>query len=338
MFRGLATVAPMGARFMSTKFVPKILITGATGQIGSELSAFFRAKYGKDSVICTDVKVATPEIKAQGPYEYLDVNDVDGLKRIVANNGVTWIIHLAALLSAVGEKNPQLALKVNVHGSENIIEVARQYKLRVYIPSTIGAFGPSTPKIMTPDETIMRPTTMYGVSKIHVELLGSYYNQTQGLDFRSLRYPGIISNKTLPGGGTTDYAIDIFYEAIKHHHYTCFLGPKTALPMMYMPDCLRCTTELIEADRSKLKQCVYNIAAVTFTPEEIAKSIKKFMPDFTIDYKPDSRQAIADSWPASLDDSNARKDWGWKEEYDLDTMTKDMLTEIEKKLKREGQI
>lgn len=338
MFSTLARAIPQGVRSMSTGFVPKILITGATGQIGSELSAFFRNKYGKDSVICTDVKIPTPEYKAQGPYQYLDVCDMEGLKKIVVDNGVTWIIHLAALLSAVGEKNPQLALKINVHGSENIIEVARQYKLRLYIPSTIGAFGPSTPKIMTPDETIMRPTTMYGVSKIHIELLGSYYNLTQGLDFRSLRYPGIISNKTLPGGGTTDYAIDIYYEALKHHKYTCFLGPKTALPMMYMPDCLKCTTDFIETDRKNLKQCVYNIAAITFTPEEIAASIKKYMPDFQIEYKPDSRQAIADSWPASLDDHHAREDWGWKEQYDLDTMTQDMLTEIEKKLKKEGQL
>lgn len=262
----------------------------------------------------------------------MDVTDKNNVTRLVAENGITWIIHLGALLSAIGEKMPQKALEVNVHGSENVIEVARQYKCRLYIPSTIGAFGPSTPKEMTPDETIMRPTTMYGVSKVHLELLGEYYHHTQGLDFRSCRYPGIISNKALPGGGTTDYAIDIFYEAIKHHHYTCFLGPDTPLPMMYMPDCLRGTLELIEADRSKLTQCVYNIAAMTFTPAQLAENIKKYMPDFTIDYKPDSRQAIADSWPYSLDDSHARKDWGWKEEYDMDALTRDMLTEIEKKL------
>ena len=297
------------------------------------LRVVLRKKYGVENVIASDLRFPNREFQLSGPSAFLDVTDKANITRLVAENGITWIIHLGALLSAIGEKMPQKALEVNVHGSENIIDVARQYKCRLYIPSTIGAFGPSTPKEMTPDETIMRPTTMYGVSKVHLELLGEYYHRTQGLDFRSCRYPGIISNKALPGGGTTDYAIDIFYEAIKHHHYTCFLGPNTPLPMMYMPDCLRGTLELIEADRSKLTQCVYNIAAMTFTPAQIAENIKKYMPDFTIDYKPDSRQAIADSWPYSLDDSHARKDWGWKEEYDMDALTRDMLTEIEKKLK-----
>ena len=309
----------------------RILIVGAGGQIGSELTVYLRKIYGNDNVIATDVREC-PALAESGPFKVLNALDATAMAELVSSQKVDAIFNLVALLSAVGEAKPQTAWQINMGALLNSLEVARLYNCALFTPSSIGAFGPTSPKDKTPQDTVMRPTTMYGVSKVHLELLGEYYHHTQGLDFRSCRYPGIISNKALPGGGTTDYAIDIFYEAIKHHHYTCFLGPDTPLPMMYMPDCLRGTLELIEADRSKLTQCVYNIAAMTFTPAQLAENIKKYMPDFTIDYKPDSRQAIADSWPYSLDDSHARKDWGWKEEYDMDALTRDMLTEIEKKL------
>jgi len=313
---------------------PRVLLTGSTGQIGMELVSYLRNRYGNNNVVATDIKIAPNNMDMSGPYEYCDVQDVNTLHKLVVNYNITTIIHLASLLSAVGERNPQLAMKVNARGSENVLEVAAAHNCRVFIPSTIAVFGPSTPKDMTPDPTIMRPSTIYGVTKVYMELLGEYYATKYGVDFRSLRYPGIISNKALPGGGTTDYAVEIYYEALKHGKYNCFLGPNSALPMMYMPDCIRGTVELIEAPKEKLKQRVYNMTAVTFTPEELAKSIQKFMPKFSISYTPDFRQKIADSWPKSIDDSNARNDWGWKHEYGTDEMTKDMLEVLGQKIKR----
>lgn len=260
--------------------------------------------------------------------------DLDAIKKVIVEFDITWIFHLGALLSAVGEKNPKLAMDVNIKGSMNIIEAANMYKCRLFIPSTIGAFGPSTPKDMTPDVCIMRPTTMYGVSKVSIELLGEYYHNKFGLDFRSLRYPGILSSAALPGGGTTDYAIAIFYGALIDKKYECFLGPESTLPMMYMPDCLKCTIDLMCAPPEKLHQCIYNIAAFSFSPAELAVAIKKRIPEFEMVYKPDSRQAIADTWPRTLDDSNARKDWGWKESFGLDAMIDDMLKEIKKNIEK----
>lgn len=312
---------------------PRVLVTGSTGQIGMELVPALRARYGAANVTATDIKVAPAELTREGPYEYLDVTDAAALNKLVVDREVTYIVHLASLLSAVGERNPQLAMKVNARGIENVLETAAVHKLRVFAPSTIAVFGPSTPKEATPNNTIMRPSTIYGVTKVYLELLGEYYLNKYGVDFRSVRYPGIISNKALPGGGTTDYAVEIYYEALKHGKYSCFLGPDSALPMMYMPDCIRGTVELMEAPAEKLSTRVYNMTAVSFTPAQLAASIQKVMPNFSITYAPDFRQKIADSWPRSIDDSAARKDWNWQHEYDTDAMTRDMLTVLGAKLK-----
>jgi threonine 3-dehydrogenase len=312
---------------------PKILITGAFGQIGTELATRLREKYGVNSVIAADIKKSTPEIRKLGPYQYIDVTNQKLIEKVVAEEGITWLIHLSSILSASGEKNINWALELNIRGIENVMEVARKYDLRVYAPSSIAAFGPLTPRVNTPDITNMRPTTIYGISKVYLELLGEYYHNKWGVDFRSLRYPGILSSETLPGGGTTDYAIDIFYKALTKKQYTCFLEKDARLPMMYMPDCLNATINFIEADQEDLKLRTYNVAAVSFTPEEIANEIKKHIPDFTMNYAPDFRNDIAKSWPESLDDSNARNDWNWKHTFDLAEMTKNMLENIGEKVK-----
>jgi nucleoside-diphosphate-sugar epimerase len=252
---------------------------------------------------------------------------------MLVDNDIDIIIHNASVLSGVGEKNPQLAYRTNVEGGYNILEAARVLKLdQVMIPSSIAAFGPSTPRENTPNDVIMRPTSAYGVTKVFIELWGEYYTKRFGVDFRSLRYPGIISSEALPGGGTTDYAVEIFYEALKNKKYTSFLDKGTYLPMMYMPDCIKCTMDLIEADESKLKHRSFNITAMSFAPEEIAAEIKKHIPEFEMSYEPDFRQAIAETWPASLDDSVATEEWGWTPDYDLAAMTKDMLEKLSKKL------
>jgi len=312
---------------------PRILVTGATGQIGTELVTYLRDRYATQDVIASDVKMPdeSNESLTNGPFCYMDVTDYSQLARVVVEYRVNCVIHLAALISAVGEKNPQLAMKVNNIGTENVLEVARVNELKVYVPSTIAAFGPSTPRVDTPNLCVMRPTTVYGITKVYNELLGEYYYRRYGVDFRSLRYPGIISNKAMPGGGTTDYAVEIYHEAIKKKRYTCFLKDDTMLPMMYMPDCLKATCMILEADNNKLKSRVYNVTALSFTPKLQTESIKKYVPDFKIDYKPDFRQGIADSWPKSIEDTEARKDWDWKPEYDLDFMTKDMLDALRKK-------
>jgi nucleoside-diphosphate-sugar epimerase len=243
------------------------------------------------------------------------------------------VLHNASLLSATGEKNPQLAYRTNIEGSYNVLEAVRILRLdQVMIPSSIAAFGPSTPKDNTPNDVIMRPTTAYGVSKVFIELWGEYYTKRYDLDFRSLRYPGIISAESLPGGGTTDYAVEIFYEALKNKKYTCFLAKDAMLPMMYMPDCIKSTIDLIEADANRLIHRSFNVTAMSFTPEDIANEIKKHIPDFEISYEPDFRQQIAESWPRSIDDSAAREEWGWKPEYDLAAMTEDMLDKLSKKI------
>jgi nucleoside-diphosphate-sugar epimerase len=309
----------------------KILLTGSLGQIGSELTMALRDIYGGENVIASD-KCPTPseKIKSSGPFEELDVTDAAAIARIVDKYEIDGIIHLAAILSAVGEKNPMLAWDININGMINVLEVAREKKVkRVLIPSSIAAFGPTTPRDNTPQETILKPTTMYGVTKVAGELLADYYVSRFGMDVRGLRYPGIISNETLPGGGTTDYAVAIYYDAVKYGKYECFLSENTMLPMMYMPDCLKATIDLFHADFAKLKHhSDFNVGAFSVTPKGMFESIKKYIPNFEVTYKTDFRQAIADSWPNSIDDSAAREEWGWKPSFNLDTMTQDMLKAI----------
>ena len=312
----------------ATKPLKRILLTGASGQIGQELVPYLAQLLGAENIIASDIKPVDCGVE----FKYLDVTNADALAKIAVEGRVDAVVHLASLLSAVGEQNPQLALQINTRGTEHVLELARAHGLRVFIPSTIGAFGPSTPRHQTPDVTIQRPTTVYGISKVYTELLGEYYHRRYGVDFRCVRYPGIISSEALPGGGTTDYAVDIYYSALLQNSYTCFLKDDTELPMMYMPDAVRGTAELLMAPREKLTACCYNMAAMSYTPAQAAESVKKFKDGFKIDYDPDFRQAIADSWPASLDDSQARADWGWAPEWDLDSMSKDMLVKLEGKL------
>lgn len=313
----------------------KILIIGATGQIGSELTVKMRELYGQENVVASTVKNAeTEKLTVSAPFEFFDIRDRKRLEEVCEQYQIDYIINMAALLSAVGEKTPMLAWDINVNGFLNILEVAKDRGIKqVLTPSSIAAFGPETPRVNTPQETVLRPTTMYGITKVTGELLGNYYVKKFGLDVRGLRYPGIISHGTFPGGGTTDYAVAIYYDAIRYKKYTCFVREDTKLPMMYMPDCLKATIDLFEADFSKLKHHAdFNVAGMSFTAGELAAEIKKHIPDFQIEYKPDFRQAIADSWPQSIDDSAAREEWGWKPSYDLAKMTEDMLIQLEKKL------
>jgi nucleoside-diphosphate-sugar epimerase len=314
----------------------RLLVTGAVGQIGSELTMVLREKYGNDNVVATGRKTAPSEkLLNSGPFEYADCTDFEKLKSVIQKYKIDTIYHLAAILSGVAEAKPQLAWDVNINGLYNVLELAREFKCAVFTPSSIGAFGPGTPLDNTPQETIQRPNTMYGVTKVAGELLCDYYYKRFKVDTRGLRYPGIISNETLPGGGTTDYAVEIYYEAIKKKKYTCFLKQGTKLDMMYMPDALEGAIKLMETDTSKLKhRNAFNVTAMSFAPEDIYAEIKKHIPDFTMDYKVDPvRQGIADSWPNSMDDSAARKEWGWKPKYNLSEMTKDMLKVLSKKLK-----
>jgi nucleoside-diphosphate-sugar epimerase len=319
---------------MSKKVMKKILVTGSTGQIGSELTLALRKKYGGENVIAAGHKREPSEaLLKSGPFERVDLSSEEAIMQTVKKYTIDMIYHLAAVLSATGEENPQAAWTINMGSLYNVLEVARKHNLtRVFWPSSIAAFGPTTPRVNTPQETILLPTTMYGVSKVAGELLCNYYFVKYGVDVRSVRYPGIISSEVLPGGGTTDYAVAIFYEAIKHKRYTCFVRENTVLPMMYMPDCIKATIDLMEADPQKVKRHdSYNVAGVSFSAGELAAEIRKYIPDFKCDYKPDSRQKIADSWPMSIDDNPARKDWGWKSEYDLRAMTKDMMAKLSKR-------
>jgi len=323
-----------------TDTMKRIMVTGAAGQIGSELLKVLRKKYGGDNVLAADIQnLPDPELRESGPFEFCDVTKRDGLEAIVRRCGIDTIYHLAAILSANGEKNPSLAWDVNINGTYNILETARVHGLvRVYIPSSIAAFGPETPRENTPQETILRPKTMYGVTKVAGELLADYYVRMFNVDVRGSRFPGIISHETLPGGGTTDYAVSIFYEAVKNKRYTCFLGADTRLPMMYMPDCLKSVIDLMEADFSRLRHHAnFNLAAMSFTPAELATEIRKHIPEFVCEYRPDFRQSIADSWPMSIDDSAAREEWGWKPDFDLAAMTKDMLTVLTRR-QAEGRL
>ena len=314
-----------------TKKMKKILVTGAVGQIGSELTLALRERYGAENVVATGRKTKpSKELLDSGPFHFIDVANPDSVEEMVQKYNIDSIVHMAAILSAVGEKNPQLCWDVNMNGLYNILELALKHKMtRLIIPSSIAVFGPGTPLDNTPQETVLKPTTMYGVTKVAGELICDYYVQRYGLDVRGLRYPGIISAETLPGGGTTDYAVEIYYKAVEQKRYTCFVKENTKLPMMYMPDCIKATIDLGEADFSKLKHhSDFNLGAMSFTVGELAASIKKHIPEFEVDYKPDFRQAIADSWPSSVDDSAAREEWGWQPSYNLDAMTQDMLEKL----------
>jgi nucleoside-diphosphate-sugar epimerase len=315
----------------------KILVTGAAGQIGSELTPMLRERYGESHVTASDIKTDIPfELKNSGPFEVLDVLSKKRLKEVITKHKITLIFHMSAVLSAVGEKNPEHAWRVNSEGTHNILEVSREMDIKkLFVPSSIAAFGPSTPRESTPQETILRPNTIYGITKVVGELLCNYYVSRFQLDVRGCRYPGIISHKTFPGGGTTDYAVAIYYEAVKKKKYTCFVNKDTMLPMMYMPDCLKATLDLMEADFNKLKHHAdFNVAGMSFKVHELAQEIKKYIPEFTIKYQPDYRQKIADTWPCTIDDSAARKEWGWKPEHDLSSMTKDMLKKLQERNKK----
>ena len=309
----------------------RILVTGAVGQIGSELTIELRRRYGAENVVATGHRTKPSAALCDGgPFEFIDVTRRPTLDAIVDRYEIDTVYHMAAVLSAVGEENPQLAWNVNINGLYNILELARERALtRVFCPSSIAVFGPDTPRDNTPQETILRPTTMYGVSKVAGELLCDYYVKRFGVDVRGVRYPGIISSETLPGGGTTDYAVAIFYEAVAHNRYTCFVRSDTVLPMMYMPDCVKGTIDLMEADFSLLQHHAdFNMSSMSFSAGELAEAIARHVPGFECTFEPDHRQAIADSWPCSIDDSAARSEWGWQPAYDLETMTVDMLDRL----------
>ena len=312
------------------KETKRILMTGAAGQIGSELAHALRKRHGRDNVLVTDVVRPPADLAGSGPFELVDVTDRAALDGLVARFNADTVYHLAALLSATGEKNPQRAWQVNMGGLYNVLEIARARGLvRVFSPSSIAVFGPTTPREMTPQDTVLGPTTIYGVTKVAGELLCDYYVGKYGLDVRGCRYPGIISHLTPPGGGTTDYAVAIFHEAVRHGRYTCFLREDTRLPMMYMPDCLKCTLDLMAADFSRLAHhSGFNVTAMSFSAGELAAEIRRHIPSFEVRYEPDFRQAIADSWPASIDDSAARAEWDWNPDYDLAAMTVDMLAAL----------
>ncbi|GAA0335307.1 L-threonine 3-dehydrogenase [Bacillus carboniphilus] len=312
----------------------KILVTGALGQIGSELTGKLRAVYGADNVIATDIRSNESDVVFDGPFEILDVMDDKKMHDIVKRNKVDTIIHLAALLSATAELKPLLAWNLNMGGLVNALEVAREENCQFFTPSSIGAFGPTTPKDHTPQDTIQRPTTMYGVNKVSGELLCDYYYHKFGVDTRGLRFPGLISYVAPPGGGTTDYAVEIYYEALQKQKYTSYIGEGTYMDMMYMPDALQAIVSLMEADPAKLiHRNSFNVTAMSFEPEQVAAEIRKHIPAFTMDYQVDpARQKIADSWPNSIDPTAAKEEWGFKAEYNLENMTVDMLEKLKAKL------
>ncbi|MDX2249032.1 MAG: NAD-dependent epimerase/dehydratase family protein [Bacteroidia bacterium] len=306
----------------------RTLVIGALGQIGSELIAELTRRYGNDSVVATDIRL--PEQKTDFTFLKLDVLDKQALYQVISDYNIGTLYNLAAILSAKGEQQPQLAWEINMKSLLNTLEAARELSLeKVFWPSSIAVFGPSTPRVNTPQHCEMDPSTVYGISKLAGERWCAYYAQKYGVDVRSLRYPGLISYKTLPGGGTTDYAVEIFHEAVKARHYTSFLGENTALPMMYMPDAIRATLSLMDAPVEAVKvRSSYNLAGISFTPAILAAEIQKHIPLFSCDYKPDFRQAIAESWPQSIDDRESTADWGWKPEFDLESMAHDMLLHI----------
>lgn len=311
----------------------KILVTGANGQIGSELTTTLRDRYGAENVFAADKK---PALAEPGLYACLDVRDRSALNHVVESHNIDTIFHLASLLSAVAEQKPQQAWEVNMNGLINVLEICRTHQCALFFPSSIAAFGAGTPSMNTPQDTIQRPTTLYGITKVSGELLCDYYYHRFGVDARGLRYPGIISSKTKPGGGTTDYAVDIFYAAIQAQHYDCFLRADTQLDMMYMPDAIDAALSLMTADSTQLKhRNAFNVTAMSFTPQQLAAEIQKHIPEFTIAYRVDPlRQAIADSWPRHMNDSAAKAEWGWKAQFDLPAMVEDMLENIRSTDKR----
>lgn len=308
----------------------KILVIGASGQIGVELTLALRKIYGNANVVASDLREENELLKGTGPYVSMDVMNKEMLHVQVIRQNITQIYLLAAILSATGEKNPNLAWSLNMQSLLNVLDIAKEEQLaKVYWPSSIAVFGPTSPKKNCPQQTIIEPITVYGISKYAGEFWCNYYHQRWGLDVRSIRYPGLISYKSAPGGGTTDYAVEIFHEALEEKKYECFLKEDTFLPMMYMPDAIKATIELMEAPAEKIKiRTSYNISGMSFSPEEIAAEIKKHIPEFSISYKPDYRQQIANSWPQSIDDTEARNDWGWQEDYNLSKMTKDMFENL----------
>ncbi|MGO8867054.1 MAG: NAD-dependent epimerase/dehydratase family protein [Alphaproteobacteria bacterium] len=313
----------------------RILVTGALGQIGSELVPALREHYGAERVIASDLRIMPLHRSAEGAYEHLDCTQPQQILEVIRRHDIGTVYHLAALLSAVAEEKPHAAWSINMGGLYNVLEAARQYRCQVFFPSSIGAFGPSTPRERTPQVTIQRPTTMYGVTKVAGELLCDYYAGRFGVDSRGLRLPGLISYVAPPGGGTTDYAVEIFYQALRYKHYTCFLGPDTRLDVMYMPDAIRAMIGLMEADAARLRyRNAYNVTAMSITPAELAAEIRKHIPTFAIDYQVDPvRQSIADSWPRSLDDGAARVDWGFAPRFDLAATTADMLARLSEKVR-----
>jgi nucleoside-diphosphate-sugar epimerase len=308
----------------------RIVVTGAVGQVGSEMVTALRERYGADAVLATDIR-EPGEAMTGGPFRLLDVTNPHAVAEVVRSHGADCVYHLAAILSARGEDNPQQAWAVNMGGLYNVLEVARREGCAVFTPSSIAAFGPSTPPNPTPQDTIQRPNTIYGVTKVAGELLSDYYHERFGVDARGVRYPGLISYLTPPGGGTTDFAVEIFYEAVRNGRYTCFLGPETQLDMMYMPDAIRGSIELMEVPAERLiHRNAFNMTAMQVTPESLAAAIREHIPEFTIDYDVDPvRQAIADSWPRCIDDEAARQEWNWEPEYDLAEMTADMIAHLQ---------
>jgi nucleoside-diphosphate-sugar epimerase len=319
--------------------VRRIVVTGAGGQIGSELVPELRRIYGSSKVLATDIRPVDSSHVDDGPFQLLDATDPIALGAAAVRFRADAMFHLAAILSAVGERDPKLAYQVNMGGLNAVLEVARDQKLAVFVPSSIAAFGPDTPMESTPQDTIQRPTTIYGVTKVAGELLCDYYHLRFGVEVRGVRFPGIISHGVPPGGGTTDWAVEIFYRAIKNRRYRCFLGPESQLDMMYMPDAVRAAIEVMEADGSRLvHRNAFNVTAMQLAPPDLTEAIQRFIPEFEIEYDVDPvRQAIADSWPRSIDDSAARAEWGWRPEYDLERMTVDMLENLERKMNQETE-
>lgn len=316
------------------KNIKKILVTGSSGQIGSELIPVLRDKFGDKNVIATDLKIPSDNsLFDSGPFHLLDVRNFETLESIIKNYEIDTVIHLAAILSGIGEEKPEMCWDINMGGTINVLNLAVKYEMaRVFIPSSIAVWGPGIPK-KAPQDSILQPTTMYGITKVAGELIGNYYIKKFGLDVRGVRYPGIISSETPPGGGTTDYAVAIFYDAIKFNKFVSFVNEDTTLPMMYMPDCIKAILDLLDAPFSELKHHTnFNVGSMSFNVKQLADSIKKYKPDFEIFYEPDFHQAIADSWPDDVDDSAAREEWGWKPDWNLDSMTRDMIKKLEAKL------